>query len=154
MHPKLELTAAEADFLRAWVWEEANSLQVRAPGAKATQVEKAPHSPPILADIVSAAMTPEEQTAMAGGPPATASPPWPWMSEEHLRARHQEAKQCLQHRFTRSGGVREREVVAMVVAIRAICRRFRITGIYPRGRDRPHPNCLATRNLTEILKPE
>jgi hypothetical protein len=107
MHPKRKLTAAEADFLRAWVWEEANSLQVRGPGAKATQVEKAPYSPPVLADIVSAAMTPEEQTAMAAGPPAKANSPWPWTSDENLRARHLEAKQCLDDRFTRSGHVRE-----------------------------------------------
>lgn len=107
MHPKLKLTAAETDFLRAWVWEEAHFLQVCAPGAKAIQVEKAPHSPPLLADIVSAAMTLEEQTAMAGGPPAKTSPPWPWTSDEHLRARHQEAKQHLEHRFARSVSVRQ-----------------------------------------------
>jgi len=108
MHPELKLTAAEYNFLRAWIWEEANSEQVRSVGAKATQVQKAPYAAPALADLVTAAMTPDKQTAIAAGPTPEINPPWPWTSDEQLRARHQEAKQWLERRFSpRHGGARE-----------------------------------------------
>lgn len=101
MHPRLKLTEPETEFLRAWIWEEANFRRADAPGAKATQIEKAPYSAPVLADIVAAAMSPEDQVAAATGPAPHISPPWPWTKDEHLPVRHQEAKRCLQSRFSR-----------------------------------------------------
>jgi hypothetical protein len=113
MHPRLKLTEPESDFLRAWIWEEANFRLAHAPGAKTTQVEQSPYSAPALADIVTAAMSPAEQVAIAAGPPPEVGHPWPWMSDEHLRTRHQEAKQWLQHRLSREDG-RARETAEHV----------------------------------------
>jgi hypothetical protein len=105
MHPRLKLTEPESEFLRAWIWEEANFRHAHAPGAKTTQVEKSPHSAPALADIVTAAMSPAEQVAIAAGPPPDVGPPWPWTSDEHLHTRRQEARHWLQRRFSREDGM-------------------------------------------------
>ena len=100
MHPRLKLTEPETEFLRAWIWEEANFRQAQAPGAKTTQVDKDPYCAPVLADLIAAAMSPEQQVAIAQGPAPEVSPPWPWTNDQDLRVRHQEAKECLQHRFS------------------------------------------------------
>src|SRR5262245_38930071 len=99
MRPRPKLTEVEAEFLRAWVWEEANPHFPRKAGAKRTQIERSPYSAPLLADIVSAAMTAEEQVAIAAGPAPERNPPWPWPTDHDLQDRHRAAKEWLESRF-------------------------------------------------------
>ena len=93
-----ELSTAETLILYAWIWEEANFQKSHTPCAKKLQVEKAPYAAPILADIVSAVMSPEEQVAIVDGPESTTNPAWPWATEEEMLARHREASAWLGRR--------------------------------------------------------
>jgi hypothetical protein len=76
-HNRSELSTAETLFLHAWLWEEANFQEAHTPWAKKLQVENAPNSASILADIISAAMSPEEQVAIADNPESKNNPAWP-----------------------------------------------------------------------------
>ncbi len=100
MLPRPKLTPPEIDFLRAWIWEEANYQRPHTITAKKTQVEKSPYGAPLLADIVAAAMTAEEQVAIATGPEPRNNPPWPWPKDEDLPYRQQEAREWLESRFS------------------------------------------------------
>jgi hypothetical protein len=92
------LSGAESLFLCAWLWEEANFQKSHTPCAKKLQVEKAPYAAPILADIVSAAMSREEQVAIADSPKLMNNPAWPWATEEELLTRHREATALLRRK--------------------------------------------------------
>lgn len=108
MHPRPQLTPAEKAYLQAWIWEETNFQIPHKGTAKKKQVQHSPYAPPLLADIVAAAMTPEEQTIIASGSEPQTEPAWPWPAEEDLRARHREAKAWLESRFTKEGAVPRR----------------------------------------------
>jgi hypothetical protein len=81
MLPRPQLTPAETAFLQSWIWEESNFERPHTPRTKATQIEKVPHAASLLADIVAAAMSAEEQVAIANGSEPRANPPWPWITE-------------------------------------------------------------------------
>lgn len=102
MHPRPKLTENETDFLRAWIWEEANFQRPHTSTAKRIQVEKSPYAAPLLADIVTAALPPEEQVAIATGPEPRSDAAWPWPTDDDLRRRHQEARGWLESRFVGS----------------------------------------------------
>jgi hypothetical protein len=106
MHPRPQLTAAESEFLRVWIWEEANFQQPHTTTAKKLQIERCPFVAPQLADIVSAAMTPEEQLGIAEGPAPVGTPPFPWSTEKGIQERHEEAMAWLESRFPISSGAR------------------------------------------------
>jgi hypothetical protein len=101
MHPRPQLTSAEKAFLHAWMWEEAHPAYALHEGAvKSAQIDNSPYAAPLLVDMVVAVMSPEEQVALVNGPVPEGNPPWPWKSDEELRARHQQAKTWLeQSRF-------------------------------------------------------
>lgn len=95
----LQLSPAEVDFLRAWIWEEANFDRPHTPRTKTTQIDNAPYSAPLLADIVAASMPADVQVNIAAGSEPKTNPPWPWASDADLVARHQEARAWLANRF-------------------------------------------------------
>jgi len=79
------------------MWDEAHPAHAPLEGtAKKAQIDNSPYAAPVLADMVVAAMTPDEQVAVVSGAMPGGTPPWPWKSEEELRARHQEAKTWLE----------------------------------------------------------
>ena len=99
MHPRLQLTSAEMEFLHAWMWEEVHPACAESEGtAKRAQIDNSPFAAPLLADMVVASMSPDEQVAVAHGPVPAGKPPWPWKSDEELRARHRQAKTWLDER--------------------------------------------------------
>jgi len=91
-----QLSQAERDFLEAWMWEEAHAQDISAGSAKRLQIANSPYAAPLLADIASATMSPEEQVAVANRPKPGSVPSWPWRSDEELRARHHEARTWLE----------------------------------------------------------
>ena len=95
MHPGPQLTPAERDFLRAWMWEEAHPRVIEN-GAKKAQIARSAYAAPLLADIAAATMTAEEQVDAAHGARPARTPDWPWASDEELRSRHEEAKVWLE----------------------------------------------------------
>ena len=102
MHPRPQLSKAELAFLRAWIWEESNFERPQVTNAKKSQVENCPYAAPQLADIVAAALTAEEQLAIAEGPAPTDTPPYPWSTDREIQARHREARAWLESRVSRS----------------------------------------------------
>ncbi len=98
MHPRLLLSQREKEFLEAWMWDEAHFQDVNAGSAKKLQIEKDPCAAPLLADIASAAMSAEEQVAVASGSKPAGVPCWPWRNDEDFRARYREARAWLDSR--------------------------------------------------------
>ena len=97
MHPRLQLTSAEKEFLQAWMWEEAHPAYALHEGAaKQAQINHSPYAAPLLVDLVVAGMSPAEQVTLVNGPMPGGKPGWPWKSDEELRARHQQAKTWLE----------------------------------------------------------